>query len=149
MVINHYLNCENSKFTQMGWHTDSVRDFFYGKRIKPMLNVGLHLDDFSLSNGGLRLLPGTHTQNLYQMLFRKSNFRDNEADPLEVGFDIKAGDLTIHDGRLWHRVAKSTVYGESSRRRVIYIPFITGKINKKNEESRTPLYFKFQHLAKF
>ena len=32
LVINHYVNVDGSKFTRMGWHTDSVRDLFLGQR---------------------------------------------------------------------------------------------------------------------
>ena len=64
LVVNHYVNTDASKFTQMGWHTDSVRDIFLGKKILPMLNVGIHLDDQDPRNGGLRLLPGTQNQSM-------------------------------------------------------------------------------------
>lgn len=149
MVVNHYVNVEGSQFAQMGWHTDALRDIFYGHHVMPMLNVGVHLNDYPASRGGLRVIPGTHQQGLFKMLFYKKYFRDNNPDPAEVAFDISAGDLTIHDGRLWHRVARSTVTGEVSRRRVIYIPFVTGKYHPKSDKSKTPLYFKVQHLAKF
>lgn len=148
LVVNHYVNTDASKFTQMGWHTDSVRDIFLGKRILPMLNVGIHLDDQDPRNGGLRLLAGTHEQSLWNMLFRKTNFLDNEPDPNEVAFDIKAGDLTVHDGRCWHRVERSVLTGEKSRRRVMYIPIIAGKYTPKSEKSPTPFYHRFQHLVK-
>jgi len=148
LVVNHYVNTDASKFTQMGWHTDSVRDIFLGKKILPMLNVGIHLDDQDPRNGGLRLLPGTHEQNLWNMLFRKTNFLNNEPDAREVAFDIKAGDLTIHDGRAWHRVERSKLVGEASRRRVMYIPIIAGSYSPKTADSRTPLYHRFSHLVK-
>lgn len=148
LVINHYVNTEGSKFTQMGWHTDALRDLFYGRGIRPMLNVGIHLDDQDPRNGGLRLLPGTHRQGLRSMLFRKRYFLDNDPDPNEVAFDIKAGDLTIHDGRLWHRVQRSSLVGESSRRRVMYIPIVNGAYQPRSEQSRTPFYHRFQHLVK-
>jgi ectoine hydroxylase-related dioxygenase (phytanoyl-CoA dioxygenase family) len=148
LVVNHYVNTDASKFTQMGWHTDSVRDIFLGKKILPMLNVGIHLDDQDPRNGGLRLLPGTHEQNLWNMLFRKKNFLDNEPDVREVAFDIKAGDLTVHDGRCWHRVERSVLTGDASRRRVMYIPIIAGKYTPKTEKSPTPFYHRFQHLVK-
>ncbi|HEV8512101.1 MAG TPA: phytanoyl-CoA dioxygenase family protein, partial [Cyclobacteriaceae bacterium] len=127
MVFNHYVNGPGSKFTQMGWHVDGLRDIFQGTKLNPMLNVGIHLSSLKHENGGLRVIPGTHKQGLYDLLFRKAHFLDNEPDANEVSIIPKAGDLTIHDGRLWHRVAKSSVVGESSRRRVIYIPIITGK----------------------
>jgi ectoine hydroxylase-related dioxygenase (phytanoyl-CoA dioxygenase family) len=139
---------DGSHFTQMGWHTDSVRDIFLGKKILPMLNVGIHLDDQNPENGGLRLLPGTHRQSLWNMLFRKKSFLDNTPDQREVAFDIKAGDLTVHDGRCWHRVERSKLVGEASRRRVMYIPIIAGKYTPKTEKSPTPLYHRFQHLVK-
>jgi phytanoyl-CoA hydroxylase len=150
LVINHYLNHEGSEFAQMGWHTDSPRDLFMGSRIMPMLNVGLHLDDCPASNGGLRVLAGTHKQGLFRLLFRKKYFIDNKPDAKEISFDIEAGDLTVHDGRLWHRVQRSPFAGEQSRRRVIYIPVVTGAYKPKNRNSATPFYHvlgRLQHHA--
>ncbi|NLR61361.1 phytanoyl-CoA dioxygenase family protein [Chitinophaga polysaccharea] len=150
LVINHYVNTAASQFKQLGWHTDSPRDLFLGSRILPMLNVGIHLDDCPLDNGGLRVLPGTHEQGLFKLLFRKKYFIDNNPDKKEVGFDIEAGDLTVHDGRLWHRVQQSSHTGEKSRRRVMYIPIITGDYQPKTANSPTPFYHKLaqfkQHL---
>jgi ectoine hydroxylase-related dioxygenase (phytanoyl-CoA dioxygenase family) len=142
LVVNHYVNTPFSKFTQLGWHTDSPRDLFLGSRITPMLNIGLHLDDCSFDNGGLRVIPGTHKQNLFSLFFRKKYYVDNSADKKEVGFDIEAGDLTIHDGRLWHRVQQSPHHGEKSRRRVMYIPMVTGAYKPKSIDSATPFYHK-------
>ncbi|EHQ28655.1 phytanoyl-CoA dioxygenase family protein [Mucilaginibacter paludis] len=148
MVFNHYVNAEQSSFTQMGWHTDGLRDIFHGQKLNPMLNVGIHLSSLKPENGGLRILPGTHKQSLYQMLFRKKYFLDNEADTNEVAIIPAAGDLTIHDGRLWHRVAQSSVLGEESRRRVIYVPIIAGKYEPKTADSPTAFYQRFAALVK-
>ena len=148
LVINHYVNAEGSNFTQMGWHTDSIRDLFLGRRVGTMLNVGIHLDDQDPRSGGLRLLPGTHRQRLWGMLFHKRYYMDKHADPDEVAFDIKAGDLTVHNGNLWHRVQRSSLVGEASRRRVMYIPVITGVYEPKTEKSRMPFYHRFHHLVK-
>jgi phytanoyl-CoA hydroxylase len=148
MVFNHYVNGPDSKFTQMGWHTDGLRDIFHGQKLNPMLNVGIHLSNLKEENGGLRIIPGTHKQSIYQMLFRKRYFLDNQADAEEVAVIPEAGDLTIHDGRLWHRVAQSSVRGEESRRRVIYIPIIAGKYQPKNEDSPTAFYQRFAGLVK-
>jgi len=146
LVFNHYVNTTKSKFTQLGWHTDSPRDLFLGSRILPMLNIGLHLDNCHSSTGGLRVIPGTHKQGLLSMLFRKKYFIDHKADKKEVGFDIEAGDLTIHDGRLWHRVQQSSLSGDASRRRVLYFPAITGTYLPKNETSATPFYHKLAQI---
>ena len=146
LVFNHYINAEESNFRQLGWHTDSPRDLFLGSRILPMLNVGLHLDDCSFESGGLRVIPGTHKQNLFRLLFGKKYFIDNRTDDREVGFDIEAGDLTVHDGRLWHRVQRSSLKGAESRRRVLYFPIITGRFKPKNEYSPTPFYHKIGQM---
>src|SRR5882757_1200864 len=147
LVVNHYVNAGASAFKQLGWHTDSPRDLFLGNRIRPMLNVGLHLDDCPYENGGLRVLPGTHEQGLFRLLFRKKYFIDHTPDKREVGFNIEAGDLTVHDGRLWHRVQQSPLEGERSRRRVMYIPIITGAYHPKTAESPTPFYHKLAQLG--
>lgn len=146
LVINHYVNSADSQFRQLGWHTDSPRDLFLGTRILPMLNVGIHLDDCPLANGGLRVLPGTHQQGILRLLFRKKYFIDNNPDEREAGFDIEAGDLTVHDGRLWHRVQQSPYTGEKSRRRVMYIPIITGAYQPKHAQSPTPFYHKLAQI---
>ena len=143
LVLNHYLRHPGSAFTQMGWHTDSPRDLFLGQKIMPMLNVGIHLDNCPADNGGLRILPGTHKQGILKLLFAKKYFIDNNPDPREVGFDISAGDLTVHDGRLWHRAQQSPHFGEASRRRVLYVPVVTGKYMPKDERSKTPFYHRF------
>jgi len=148
MVLNHYINGPESKFTKMGWHTDGLRDIFYGGKLNPMLNVGIHLSDQKIENGGLKIIPGTHKQSIYQMLFRKKYFLDNQPDSEEVSILPEAGDLTIHDGRLWHRVAQSSVIGEESRRRVIYIPVIAGKYAPKDENSPTVFYQRFAGIVK-
>jgi phytanoyl-CoA hydroxylase len=152
LVLNHYLQTPKSGFTKMGWHTDSPRDIFYGQKIMPMLNVGLHLDDCPFDNGGLRVLPGTHKQGVLKLLFGKKYFIDNTADPNEAGFDIEAGDLTVHHGSIWHRVQMSNRSGAESRRRVMYIPVVTGKYKPKDAQSKTPLYHKVlrkRFLSKF
>lgn len=146
-VLNHYINVPNSNYKQLGWHTDSARDIFYGKKIQQFLNIGLYLDDSSEVNGGLRILPGTHKQNIFSTIFRKLYFLNNDEDKNEVIIRAKKGDLVIHDGRIWHRVAQSPHFGSLSRRRVIYIPLISGKYQPKNQNSKTPLYHYFQKLA--
>src|SRR5258708_1410506 len=111
LILNHYVRTPDSAFTQMGWHTDSPRDLFLGQKIMPMLNVGIHLDDTPFENGGLRVLPGTHKQNILKLLFGKKYFIDNNPDRREIGFDVKSGDLTLHDGRTRHPPHQSPLLG--------------------------------------
>lgn len=147
VVVNHYVNVEGSTYKQLGWHTDGLRDLFYLRMPGPMLNVGLYLDDSPLLKGGLRILPGTHKQGFFRMAFGKLYFLDTRTDDREICLEAKAGDLTIHDGRLWHRVARAQVEGEASRRRVMYVPFLNGPYQPKDESSPTPFYHRLQKLV--
>ena len=141
VVANHYVNKPNSTFKSMGWHTDGLRDIFYLQKPKPMLNVGIHLDDNPKHFGGLRIIPGTHTQSIFGMLFRKKYFISNKPDKNEIAVETEEGDLTIHDGRLWHR-AEAPAVSARGERRVIYFPIISGKYQPKNENSSTPAYLR-------
>lgn len=143
LVVNHYLNAPGSAFSQMGWHTDALRDVFYGRRPGPLLNVGLHLDACPATHGGLRVLPGTHCQSRRQLLLRKRYFLDTAPDAAELPIATEAGDLTVHDGRMWHRVARSPLLGAASRRRVLYLPILAGPRQPKHAGSPTPLYLRF------
>ncbi len=140
LVFNHYINTVASNYSQLGWHTDALRDIFQGQKIMPMLNVGIHLDNSTTDNGGLRLIPGTHNKGIGTMLFKKIYFISHKPDKKELGLNVEAGDLTVHDGRLWHRVARSPYTGEQSRRRVMYVPIVTGKHLPRDENSK-PLFY--------
>ena len=140
LVFNHYINTDESNFSQLGWHTDALRDIFQGQKIMPMLNVGIHLDNSTTDNGGLRIIPGTHNKGIGTMLFKKIYFISHKPDKKELGLNVEAGDLTVHDGRLWHRVARSPFTGEKSRRRVMYVPIVTGKFAPRDENSKPLLY---------
>ncbi len=147
LVFNHYINTEESNYSRLGWHTDALRDVFYGQKIMPMLNVGIHMDTSTTDNGGLRIIPGTHNQSLGGLLFRKFHFLSHKPDKKEVGLNVEPGDLTVHDGRLWHRVARSPFLGEQSRRRVMYVPIITGKFQPRGENSKPLFYQRLQSLT--
>src|SRR6185437_7855267 len=147
-VVNKYINANGSKMKQMGWHTDSPRELFYTQKLLPMLNIGFYMTDSRAEQGGLRLLPGTHNQNLMKMLFKKPYYISNKPDKNEVRIDAKAGDLTVHHGHIWHRVATAPSSGHVSRRIVMYIPIICGKYQPKDDDSKSPIYFKLRGLAK-
>ena len=140
VVVNRYINMPGSVHPRLGWHTDGLRDLFYLRMPVQMLNIGLHLDHCPADNGGLRLIPGSHTQGFLSMCFRKPYFVSHAPDPREIVIETEPGDLTVHDGRLWHRVARSTRTGAASLRRSMYVPYLTGPYEPKSEESRTPLY---------
>jgi len=148
VVFNQYYNANGSKFKKMGWHTDSIRDLFYDGKVLPMLNIGVYLDDSSEVNGGLRILPGTHNQRIFQLLFKKAYFLNTREDKNEALVAAKAGDVVVHHGHLWHRVGTSPHKGEKSRRRVMYVPVVCGKVVTKNKESKTPIYHRLKPAVK-
>ena len=149
VVVNQFINQPGSSYTRLGWHVDALRDLFYGRLPQPMLNVGLYLDDSHRDKGALRILPGTHKQGLLGMLFRKLHFLDHRDDPREVILEADAGDLTLHDGRTWHRVGRAQLTGAASLRRTMYIPFLTGAYEPKHEKSPTPLYHRFSRSLRY
>jgi phytanoyl-CoA hydroxylase len=147
VVLNHYVTAESSNYTQLGWHTDGARDIFYGTKVEPMLNVGFYLDDSPKEKGSLRVLPGSHRQSVWSLLFKKKYFVDNTADKNEVIVEAKAGDLVVHHGSIWHRVAPSQLTGAASRRRVMYTPIVVGKVEIKDANSKTPFYHRFGRIV--
>lgn len=140
VVINRFMNVPGSVYPRLGWHTDGLRDLFYGRMPQEMLNIGLHLDRCTADNGGLRLIPGSHRQGFWSMCFRKPYFISHAPDPAEVCVETMPGDLTVHDGRLWHRVAQSPRTGLASLRRSMYLPYLTGPYEPKSDDSPTPAY---------
>lgn len=141
VVFNQYVNAEGSLRPNLGWHTDALRDVFYnGKMPGPMLNVGLHFDRIRPEDGGLRVLPGTHTQGVLSTLFSKVHFVTQKADPKEVAVETWPGDLTVHDGRMWHRVQASPRTGWPSLRRSMYVPYVVDAFQPKDENSKPLLY---------
>lgn len=143
VVFNRYINMPGSLRPDLAWHTDALRDVFYnGKMPGPMLNVGFHFDRIKPEDGGLRLLPGTHEQGRLEMLFHKIHFVTNDDDPAEVMVETWPGDLTVHDGRMWHRVKSSPFVGPRSLRRSMYIPYVIDAFAPKDADSKTNTYMK-------
>lgn len=146
VVVNRYVNVPGSAYPRLGWHTDGLRDIFYLRMPQRMLNVGLHFDEITAADGGLRLIPGSHQQGFLGTCFRKPYFVSHGEDKAEIVVETKPGDLTVHDGRLWHRVAQSNKTGWESLRRSMYVPYQTGPYEPKSEESKTPFY---HHMGRF
>lgn len=148
MVVNRYVNVPGSAYKALGWHTDGLRDLFYLRMPQAMFNVGLHLDRVAKEDGGLRLIPGTHRQGFFKMCFHKGYFWDHRIDANEVAVETQPGDLTVHDGRLWHRVQASPHEGWRSLRRSVYVPYQTGPYEPKSDASGTPGYHHFGRFSR-
>jgi ectoine hydroxylase-related dioxygenase (phytanoyl-CoA dioxygenase family) len=143
VVFNRYVRSANSIRPNLAWHTDALRDVFYNRKMPgPMLNVGLHFDRIRPADGGLRVLPGTHTQGVWSTLFRKIHFVTDAPDRREVAVETWPGDLTVHDGRMWHRVEASPATGWASLRRSMYVPYVIDAYQPKSEASATPAYMR-------
>lgn len=147
LVVNRFRNEPGATYKRLGWHTDSLRDIFYLEKPRRYLNVGFYMTDSPLEVGGLRVLPCTHHQPISAMIMRKAHFLNDRPDPEELAITAEAGDLTIHDGRLWHRTALATLTGDASERCVSYLPLMDGPLKLKSEQSRTPFYFRLKKLA--
>lgn len=148
VVVNRYLNVQRSSRKRLGWHTDGLRDLCYLQMPKRMLNVGLHLDSCTREDGGLRLIPKTHRQNFMQMCFRKWYFVSHAEDSDEICVETEPGDVTVHDGRLWHRVAASRNRAGQGVRRTLFVPYLTGAYEPKSDRSRTPIYHHLGRLGR-
>ena len=74
------------------------------------------------------------------MCFRKPYFVSHRPDPAEICIETEPGDLTVHDGRLWHRVERSPHVGVASLRRSMYLPYLTGPYEPKSDASPMPAY---------
>lgn len=143
VVFNRYFNHPGSLRPGVPWHTDALRDVFYNREMPgPMLNIGLHFDRIKPEDGGLRILPGTHAQSRAALLTKKLHFVSDDDDPDEVMVETWPGDLTVHDGRAWHRVKPSPFEGLRSIRRSMYIPYVVDSYAPKDESSKTPLYLR-------
>ena len=115
MVVNRFRNEPGAKYKRLGWHTDSLRDLFYLEKPRRYLNVGFYFTDSPIEVGGLRVLPCTHNQSIASMLTQKIHFVDDAPDPGELAITAEAGDLTFHDGRMWHRTAHRRAHRRRER----------------------------------
>lgn len=142
VVLNRYIRTPGSLRPGLGWHTDGLREIFYLRMPGPMLNVGLHFDRIRPEDGGLRIIPGTHKQGFFKMALYKPYFVSHKPDKREIAVETWPGDLTVHDGRTWHRVQASPHEGAQSLRRSMYVPYVTGPYAPKSEDSGTPAYMR-------
>lgn len=148
VVLNRYVRTPGSLRPGLGWHTDALRDLFYNWKVPgPMLNVGLHMDRIRPEDGGLRILPGTHRDGFAKMAFRKPYFVWHRPDAREVAVETWPGDLTVHDGRTWHRVQASPHTGARSMRTSMYVPYVCDAYQPKDEHSKPMLYMRLFDAA--
>ena len=121
--IRHFSGKLNMKSAGFGspveWHQDYA---FCARTNEDILAVGVAIDDMSLENGCLLVVPGSHrgpVYNHYQGEFfvgavTDSGFGAENAVPVEV----KAGGITIHHGTMLHASAPNS---SATRSRRLYL----------------------------
>jgi ectoine hydroxylase-related dioxygenase (phytanoyl-CoA dioxygenase family) len=144
-VVATRYNTQKGSWSKMGWHTDIGNSPYYVKNKMHYFNVGLHLDDSDQETGCLKVLPKTHKQSVFSLYTKKAAFLDHRKDPSEISIETEPGDLTVHDGRLWHRVSDV-----SKQRRVLYFNLLKGKKASSKATYETPTYMKiFMPIKRF
>jgi len=106
-AVRHFggkLNMKSAGFgSAVEWHQDHA---FCARTNDDVLAVGVPLDDMDQENGSLLVVPGSHLgpiHNHYQDDVFVGAVSDPEFAPEPViPIELKAGDISIHHGRLLH-----------------------------------------------
>jgi ectoine hydroxylase-related dioxygenase (phytanoyl-CoA dioxygenase family) len=98
------------------WHEDS--SYWQGKfdRLDKIVTIWLAIDDSSLENGCMGVVPGTHkngfsdyeaidgTTNTFDTEIKKGSFNEEDA----VWFQLNRGECSMHDARIIHGANANT-----------------------------------------
>lgn len=121
----HKLNLKSAEFgSPVEWHQDWA---FYPHTNDDLLAVGIALDDMTLENGCLLVLPGTHTGPIldhhqggrFVGAVTQEGFDDGAAVPVQV----RAGGISIHHARLLHGSLPNT---SARPRRLLLFQYCAG-----------------------
>ena len=123
--VSHNGHKLNMKYPEFGspveWHQDWA---FYPHTNDDLLAVGVAIDDMSLENGCLMVIPGSHEGPTYDHhqngafvgAVTDPNFSTDNAVPVEV----KAGGISIHHVRMLHGSAPNS---SSKPRRLLLLQY--------------------------
>jgi ectoine hydroxylase-related dioxygenase (phytanoyl-CoA dioxygenase family) len=103
----------------IAWHQDN--GYQHG-RMQPYLTCWLTLDDSSLENGGLEVIPGSHTNGLCKHEMRGVHAVIDEsliATDAAVPLDAKAGDMLFFSSLLVHQTVGNLTNDQQRRAWVI------------------------------
>jgi len=92
------------------WHQDFIDEIKVGR----IIAIGIYLDDSNINDGGVQFIKGSHKRKEDICAFEHGAKQDT--DILE--FNVKAGDIVIHDPMIVHR--SNTLLGQSMRRTLYY-----------------------------
>jgi phytanoyl-CoA hydroxylase len=123
-AVRHFggkLNLKSAGFgSAVEWHQDHA---FCARSNDDVVAVGVPLDDMDEENGCLLVVPGSHKGPIYNHyqddLFVGAVTVPNFAPHPVVPVILKAGDISIHHGRLLHASKPNT---NPTRSRRLYLP---------------------------
>ncbi len=122
--VRHFggkLNMKSAGFgSAVEWHQDHA---FCARTNDDVLAVGVPLDDMDQENGCLLVVPGSHKGPIYSHyqddIFVGAVSEPNFSPQPVVPVELKAGDISIHHGRLLHASKPNT---NPTRSRRLYLP---------------------------
>lgn len=100
--------------TEIPWH----QDFIESCRFNSTITIGIYLDDSQIGDGNVQFLEGTHLekQDICGLV------HGNKALGEFTEFDVKAGDIVVHNPMVVHR---SGLMRQNDKRRTLYYEFRT------------------------
>jgi len=121
------LNMKSAAFgSPIEWHQDWA---FYPQTNDDLLAVGVAIDDMTMENGCMLMVPGSHRGPLFdhhQNGAFVGAITDSEFNPEReevVPVEVKAGGISIHHARTLHASAPNT---SSKSRRLLLIQYCAG-----------------------
>ena len=128
----------------VAWHQDST---YWGLQPPEAHTAWIALDDSTEENGSMRVIPGSHHNGLvmHGNSSRKGNLLSiNQEIPDELvetekaeHVNLKAGEISIHDGRVFH----SSMPNRSTNRRAgLTVRFITPNVKQTKNNSLGGFY---------
>ena len=109
-AVRHFGGKLNMKSAGFGSPVEWHQDFAFGSRTNDdILAVGVAIDDMTVENGYLLVVPGSHKGPIYNHYqgdvfvggVTESDFEPDEVAPVQLA----AGDISIHHGRTLHASA--------------------------------------------
>lgn len=108
---SHFISKESFKGRRTPWHEDSA--YWKGKfdRLDKIVTVWLAIDDSTLRNGCMGVIPGTHKNGFSEYVKVEDRSGSTFAEEIQAGtfneskavwFELKRGECSLHDARIIH-----------------------------------------------
>ncbi|MGC0144995.1 phytanoyl-CoA dioxygenase family protein [Pseudactinotalea sp. Z1732] len=119
------------------WHQDNA--FFTVKPGTPIVGVWIALDEATIANGCMHVIPGSHREGPV-IHFRRRDFQICDTDVQtwrDVAVPLKPGGLMIFDGLLHHGTPPNRT---DTRRRALQFHFIARSAHMVTQEERMAVF---------